>query len=441
MNNKLFVILISFLLLFTLNLSLNNSHASLIPIYQLPITISNSQDISTPNPFQQLIKINLQTINNDLSSMNVKASMVISGQTGVSGSFLYYKNYNFTNFDFSYINGQIIPAWIEAGPNPYGQGDLLVWLKLNGIGAESSITIYLNIFSTNDNLLGNGIGEAPTLSPEYAEYDNGASVFDFYDNFYGHSLNGNNWVYGGTGSIVVNNTVSLKTNNYIYIMTRNGFNPQSTICDVYARSGTINAPDVAFSMTVGNFNNSNGYFWLFNSYNKYSNGSYANGGYYIGNSNTNGFALGNIASISWQTNNNHVYITDYGYSDVTYGNQTFDSYPTPSVVYYGIGLQYKSNGYVNVTWFRVRAYPSNGVMPSVYFDIGLNVSISYPNNNLVTNNTAVYNFNSTSGSLQFSNQYFSFMLDPVFLIYLVSIVFVIFSIYMGVAVVRRRRNG
>jgi len=435
MKNKMFVILVLFVLLFTLNLSLNNSHASLSLIYRLPIIITNSQNISTPNPFQQLISINVQSINQNLSSMNIKASLIFDGPIGTSNGFLYYKNYNFSNFDFSYLSGQIIPAWIASGPNPYGQGDLLVWLKLNSIGARSSITIYLNIFSLNDNLLGNGIGEDPTLSPIYGEYDNGAEVFDFYDNFAGHSLNGNNWVYGGTGSIMVNNTVSLKTDKYIYIMTRNGFNPQNTICDVFVRAVTGN--NAAFSMTVGNFNNSVGYFWLANPYNKFSNGSYANRWSYIGNNNVNGFCAGPVSSMSWQTNNNHVFITDFGAPE----NQSFDSYLTPSEIYYGVGLQYRSNGSINVTWFRVRAYPPNDVMPSVYFDFGLNVSVSYPNNNLIFNNTSIYNYNSTSGSLQFNTQYFSFMLDPEFLIYLVSVVFVIFSVFMGVAAVRRRRNG
>jgi len=80
MKNKMFVILVLFALLFTLNLSLNSSHASLSPIYRLPIIITNSQNISTPNPFQQLISINVQSINQNLSSMNIKASLIFDGQ-------------------------------------------------------------------------------------------------------------------------------------------------------------------------------------------------------------------------------------------------------------------------------------------------------------------------------------------------------------------------
>jgi len=440
MNNKIFVVLIAFVLLFTLNLSLNNSHASLDLIYKLPVIITNNQNISTPNPFQQLIKLNVQTINNDLHVSNIKASIVYPEEYDTNGFIGGGVGTGTTaNFEFTYLNGEVIPSWIEGNAS----GILLIWLKLTSILAHSSETIYLDIFAPSDNLLSSsgsfGIGENPLLSPKYGEYDDGSSVFDFYDNFAGKSLNGNNWVYGGTGSIIVNNSVYQQTNKYIYIITRNGFNPQTTICDEYSSKATTNAPYVAFSMTVGNFNNSNGYFWLDNSYNYFSNGSYSRISRYIGVHNE-GFNSGNIESESWQSDN-QIYITDYGYSDCSYENQTFDSYLMPSEVYYGIGLQNESNGFINTTWFRVRAYPPNGVMPSVYFDVGLNVSVSYQNNNLISNNTSIYSYNSTSGFLQFSNQYFSFMLDPEFLFYLVSIVFVIFSIYMGVAVVRRRKNG
>ena len=60
--------------------------------------------------------------------------------------------------------------------------------------------MYLGFAAKTTNLLSNsgtsGIGEAPQLSPTYAEYDDGASVFSFYDNFAGTSLNTSKWTYG-----------------------------------------------------------------------------------------------------------------------------------------------------------------------------------------------------------------------------------------------------
>ena len=439
--NKLIVIGVVFILLFTLNLTLNNSHASLNPIYQLPIIIHNSQNVSTINPFQQLIQLNIMVLNKDIASLNVKASIIFNGQ-GIGR--VYQGSGTFANFEFSYQNGQIIPAWIEGN----NSGILLIWLKLSSIPAKSSITIYLDIFSSTTNLLSSsgtmGIGENPLYSPIYAEYDDGALVFDFYDNFIGKSLNGNNWVYGGTGSIIVDNSVYLDSNKYIYIMTKSGFNPQNTICDVFATEAYNNA-NVVFSMTNGNFNYSNGYFWMYDAYNPYTNGNYSLAKAFVGNGNGE-FIPGNIESESWQSNNKEVYIEDYDYNTLYY-NQTINSYSLPAEVYYGIGIQYvpSESGpiqYINVSWIDVRAFPPNGIMPTVYFDVGLNVSVSYPfgNSNSSTNYTVIYpQYNATSENLQFNSQYFSFIIDPLFIFSLLIILSLIFIIFMAIAVVKKRR--
>jgi len=422
MNNKIVVLGIVFILIFTLNLTLHDSYASLIPLYQMPITLYNSQNISTPNPFQQLIYLNIAQINGDINTLNVHASLIY--------------NYSFANFEFSYSSGQVIPSWVQSN----NSGTLVLWLKINEINAKSSMVIYLDIFSSTTNLLSASgpIGENPFLSKVYGKYDDGALVFDFYDNFAGKYLNGNNWVFGGSGSIIVNNTAELKTNSYIYIITKNGFNPQSTICDVYAPQGTINAPYVAFSMTTGNENTSNGYFWIYNSYTKHIGGSYAKGGIILGNINYNGFSTGNWQSESWQSDNEQVLITDYATSSAYYNNTSFSLYPLPSEVYYGIGLQKQSSGFVNISLFRVRAFPPNGVMPLVQFNVGLNVSISYPSrNNNVVSNISITN-NSISNNLQFNSQYFSFLIDPLFLFSLLIILSLIFVIFMAVATVKKR---
>jgi len=441
MNNKIVVLGIVLILMFTINIFSGNSHASLNPVYKLPIIIYNSQNVPTENPFQQLIQLNINTLNKDIASLNVKASIIFNG-VGIGR--VSQGSGTFANFEFSYQSGQIIPAWIEGN----NSGVLLIWLKLSSILAKSSITIYLDIFSSTTNLLSasgtSGIGENPLFSPIYAEYDDGASVFDFYDNFAGKSLNGNNWVYGGTGSIIVNNSVYLDSNKYIYIVTKAGFNPQSSICDVFSTGAYDNA-NVVFSMTNGNFNYSNGYFWMANAYNPYTNGSYSLAKAFVGNGNGE-FMFGNIESESWQSNNEEVYIEDYDYNTI-YFNQTISSYPLPSEIYYGIGIQYvpSESGaiqYINVSWIDVRSFSPNGVMPAVYFDVGLNVSVSYPsgNSNQITNNSIIYpQYNATSEDLQFNSQYFSFIIDPLFLFSLLLFLSFIFVIFMAIAIVRKRR--
>ena len=433
--NKLLILGVVFILLFTINLTLNTSHASLNKICQIPLVIINSQNVSTPDPFQELIKLNIQSINQQMFSAGFNIGLIFNGNSG---------SVTFANFEFSYSNGQIIPAWIECNSS----GVLNIWLKLNSISAKSSITIYLDVFSKNDNLLsssGNfGIGENPLYSPIYGEYDDGASVFDFYDNFAGRTLNGNNWSYGGSGEIIVNNDVYLKSNSYIYIITKNGFNPLDTICDIFVSQATISSTtNIAFSMTIGNLNNSDGYFWLSNSFSKFSNGSYSKQVSILGNSNYNGFVSSNIESESWLSNNHQVYIQDYGYSGQYYTNTSFNSYSLPSKVFYGTGIQYEGSAFLNVSWFRVRAYPPNGIMPFMSLGGVLNVNVSNVSNinqqnNLINNNSS---FNISSGNLYFNSQYFSFIISSMFIYYLLIFLVLIFVMFMAIAVVRRNKSG
>ncbi|MGC8586680.1 MAG: hypothetical protein ACP5K9_00080 [Candidatus Micrarchaeia archaeon] len=124
----------------------------------VPITIKNSQNATVNGPFQQVLQL-------------------------PESSYSKYIAYNgtFANFEFFYANGTIIPAWIESNSS----GLLTIWLKLaKGMPASSSVTAYLGFASKTTNLLSGGgpIGEAPQLSPSYAGYDDGADVFLHYFN-------------------------------------------------------------------------------------------------------------------------------------------------------------------------------------------------------------------------------------------------------------------
>ncbi|OJI06704.1 MAG: hypothetical protein BK997_04995 [Candidatus Micrarchaeum sp. ARMAN-1] len=153
------------------------------------VVITNSQSTATPAPFQQEVQIPESDYSNYISYNGVSA-----------------------NFEFFASGGSVIPAWIESNSS----GTLTVWLNLaNGIPASNSITVYLGFAPKTTNLLSSsgttGIGEAPQLSPSYAEYDDGASVFNFYSDFKGTSLNTNKWTSGTSngGTITVNNGITL----------------------------------------------------------------------------------------------------------------------------------------------------------------------------------------------------------------------------------------
>jgi len=435
MNNKIIVLGVVFILMFTINLTLNNSYASLTPLKQIPITIYNNQNTPTPNPFQQEIILKSSYFN----------GLVYNG--------------SFANFEFTYSNGQVIPAWIEQNVSYWP-----IWLKIIGLPAYGVLTIYLDIFPLNDNLLSNsgtsGIGEAPELSPIYGQYDDGFSVFDFYDNFAGSSLNGARWAYGGIGSITVNNSLYIKASSndiqgysYAYIISKTGFNPLNTVADFYITTVSGYWPSV--SMTIGTSNNSLGYFDIakqsgISTY-YFLNGSYAPSKHSSFLGTNNGLGEYDIASESWRSSTSQFYSVNYGFPNiVTYTNQTFNSYAIPSLVYYGVGVVVGGSGGVYggtiyVTWVIVRSFPPNGVMPTVYFNVsnGLSVSVSYPsgNANLTTNYTIIYpQYNATSEDLQFNSEYFSFIIDPLFTFSLLIFLSLIFVIFMAIAVVRRKNK-
>ena len=154
--------------------------------YYANVVITNSQSSATPSPFQQEVQIPESDYSNYISYNGVSA-----------------------NFEFFTGSGSIIPAWIESNSS----GTLTVWLNLaNGIPASNSITLYLGFAPAATNLLSSsgttGIGEAPQLSQTYAQYDDGANVFNNYWNFAGTSLP-SGWINNGGVTATVNNGLTL----------------------------------------------------------------------------------------------------------------------------------------------------------------------------------------------------------------------------------------
>jgi len=150
----------------------------------LVIPITNTQNVATPAPFQQIVQLNLVNypqlsgIASDLS--NIYFSSDEAGQN---------KLYSWRETLASLTETQ---TW---------------WILLpNGIPANGTITIYLQV-SSSTALDGVYTGEAPQLSSTYAQYDNGANVFTNYWNFAGTSLP-SGWNTAEAASVTVNNGVS-----------------------------------------------------------------------------------------------------------------------------------------------------------------------------------------------------------------------------------------
>jgi len=331
------------------------SQPSSIPsgiVAYVPITLTNSQSSATPSPFQQMIQIN-------------------------EGNYANYVAYNgnIANFEFFTQSGQILPAWIESN----NSGTLTVWVKLpNGIPASSSLTIYLGFASKTTNLLSSsgtsGIGEAPQLSSTYAQYDDGASVFGAYDNFAGTSLS-SQWTEINSPTLTINNGITMTGNGQvggIALKTKYSF---PAVLEAYS-GGTWSYAGFMFVDDINGAPYSYNGWWVPGA----SSGEAYNGvvadpwgttggdafqyavkgyGYAVGSS-VASTILNNIVSI-YSSGSQIGQLINYGST-----NSQSTSASLPSTTYnIEIGA---ANGYsISLHWLRVRAYPPNGVMPSVSF--------------------------------------------------------------------------
>lgn len=130
--------------------------SNILSYYQIAVT--NAQNASTPNQYDQRIVVN-------------------------SSQFRNLETVNLSNVEFFYRNGTVIDSWLESG-NSNESSNTVYWLLLAGIPAHSSTNIYIGFGNKSVSFFGNGkVGEAPELSTfSYGAYDNGAKMFLDYFN-------------------------------------------------------------------------------------------------------------------------------------------------------------------------------------------------------------------------------------------------------------------
>ena len=308
----------------------------------VPITITNGANVPTSAPFQQMINIT------ESQFPNITYSNTIA------------------NFEFFTQSGTVIPTWIESN----NTGKLITWVNLpTAIPASSSVTIYIGFAPKKTNLLSSsgttGIGEAPQLSTTYAQYDDGASVFTNYWNFAGTSLpiSLTTADFGGTaytGSVSVNNglTFSAGSDSTQVVYTTTEISTPY-VFEEYTESTVIgNSADAGMGVDSGtSFSGTN--FWLSR----------------IGAATWNYWVDASSTATSDAMSQNTFYILGLTSGGTVYANTAEDAslysasstsaFPSPA---YLIISDIDADAKQVVQWTRVRAYPPNGVMPSVTFD-------------------------------------------------------------------------
>jgi hypothetical protein len=311
------------------------------------LRITNSQNIPTQTGLQVMWQVPVNTLQTRFPSLNSDLS----------------------NLRFVY-NGQYIPAWLESINN----GTATIWIKMPvSIPANSSIT--LNLYA-NPGLNFDGVywGEAPQLSPIYGQYDNGANVFNFYTNYAGTSVPNGFAIAndGAGGSVIINNGANITSKSttstygeFIYYTTPQ--NPAGIIIESLITSVSSNSYDKLIGYDLSSpTSQGSGTWWGWG--NGVGAGIHHTTPYnqmvsISGRTATHTDSLlssfPSIVSLSWQATNTATATFNYNRDSIT-----ISSTPT-------IGNSYLVSGYANgagsitTQWFRVRAYPPNGVMPSV----------------------------------------------------------------------------
>jgi hypothetical protein len=307
--------------------------------YYANVVITNSQSTATPAPFQQEVQIPESDYSNYISYNGVSA-----------------------NFEFFYNGGSVIPAWIESNSS----GTLTVWLNLaNGIPASNSITVYIGFAPESTNLLSGsgttGIGEAPQLSQSYAEYDDGASVFNNYWNFAGTTLPSGWSAVGGFTQYSVDNGLTItgadlgSQDAYTGLESNVQLSPPY-ILEVGADYPTESLSNFLNIIGVGPNDDQQ----ILQAQTDYGVQSYNSGGStgviassgtgvwsLVGTSPNSDYGTLNYGSEASSSSSNPVTFPAYIASPVTAG---FTGSLTNNIIEY---------------YIRTRAYPPNGVMPSV----------------------------------------------------------------------------
>jgi hypothetical protein len=394
--------------------------------YYLPITLTNYQGTAVTANTQIAIGTNFIG-GNALSAANT----LVTGFNALA--YQQYEACNLQNVEFFFANGTVINSWLEgniiangasnslctssSSPNSLSESANVLWwinypwsssfLPAN-TGTATTNTIYMGFASPSSSVInGNNVGEAPTLSSKYAEYDNGAKVFLSY--FNGDTPTGDFTISSGytlaqlTGAVMPDGS----TGNVIHITGygpdapftyNNGYPIQPSIVEASSQlqSGSLsdaqgivavlNSQTVSSASGIGvTMGFATTYFsqeylssgtgttdqnrqgsavssWVYGAVNFTGTSSSSWTGYIAPQLYSKSGGFGNILTTQPIKSGSELYLSNLGASDVSY----------PYKLY--------------INWERARAYPPNGILPATTFGsvtlAGCSASITTPSNSI-----------------------------------------------------------
>ncbi|MEM0201174.1 MAG: hypothetical protein QXD23_02100 [Candidatus Micrarchaeaceae archaeon] len=308
----------------------------------ISVNVINSQSAATGTNFQQMIYFD-------------------------PSSYSSYEASNLGNIRFYYGNNELY-SWCESGCTSTSS-NAIFWINTNSlsIGADSYATVNMIFEPTSTNYDGVYAGEAPQLSSTYAQYDNGANVFDFYDNFEGTTINTALWSVVSGGTAIVNNGLNGIQNggSPVSITSVNTYNPNNEVLD--ANANVMGFAGGLFH-AIGIYNGASGITesWIIDG----SNPNY----YYLDNYNgANGNSISfNPTYPTLSPTTNYVFSnwesSTESYATVNYGTAISNPNDFRQITSANIGLKQFSTSYaLNIQWIRLRKIPPNAIMPSFQF--------------------------------------------------------------------------
>ena len=314
-----------------------------------PIVLYNNTSSASPAPFQQML--------------------IIPANTSI--------NSTYTNIRFRDGNYKLLTSWLES----YTTSSATIWIVLpNGISSKSAMTIYMETGNLSDNFLdGVTVGEAPQLSPTYAEYDDGASVFGYYEDFVGSGLpsgwqeltssgdtytwdNGISFTNNGNGDYVsIGTTSAVSPAGILELGITSGSNARPTIelatTDTQIEGGQpIYMYEDGYGQSYGMFSGNMQFEILTTSYSDIANSKTA-------------YNAPIIEGIAWTATGSQLLeiVPNYNYNSMETVSETNAAVSLSTPLYIMLGQAASGStsdtGGFTASWLRTRAYPPNGTMP------------------------------------------------------------------------------
>ena len=345
---------------------------------------------------------------------NTANSSIVQGtQIPITYNALAYSSYLASNLQnivfYNSANGSIITSWLEGNlsnelqnSNLQLSSNILIWIKVpTNIPANYNYSsIYIAYFPNNVSELNNiTTGEAPQLSPLYAQYDNGALLFNSYQNFAGTSTP-LGWHIFKTGTSYIKQDNGLSTNGSysygVYAVITNSTNyglnssrvldalesveNSSSLYNYYLGVGYTNGYGTAYG-----YRNSTFVGWS-NEYGRSPispfSASSSEGGVTMGNF-TPGYLTG-IFSTYWPSISKAQFYLNYNYSE------TINATIPKNTLSLGIAGRTSGN-LIKLYWIRERNYLANKSIPGIYFDKITSINnTTTPPSNISSNSPTSY---------------------------------------------------